>query len=114
MYTCMLSIFPIDNFDCSAAKVNLQNNYYELTILPINSMLGKLYSKKIITLGEKQQIQADPVERDRMEYFLDNIIIPSLEVNVDVKFRKFLEVMKESGDSTLISMAAKLGKQIIV
>ena len=110
----MLSIFPIDNFDCSTAKVNLQKNYHELIILPINSMLGKLFSKEIITLEEKKQIKANPVESDRMEYFLDNIIIPSLEVNVDMKFRKFLEVMKESGDLTLISMAAKLGKQIIV
>ena len=108
-----MCIFHIDNFDCSTAKVNIQKNYYELTILPINSMLGKLYSKGIITLKEKQQIQANPVESDRMEYFLDNIIIPGLEVNVDMKFRGFLEVMKESGDSTLISMAAKLGKQTI-
>ena len=107
-------IFHTDNFDCSTAKVNVQKNYYELTILPINSMLGKLYSKGIITLEEKQQIKANPVENDRMEYFLDHIIIPSLEVNVDVKFRGFLKMMKESGDSTLISMAAKLGKQIIV
>ena len=107
-------IFPIDNFDCSTAKVNIQKNYYELSILPVNSMLGKLYSKGIITLEEKQQIKANPVESDRMEYFLDHVIIPSLEDNVNMKFREFLEVMKESGDSTLISMAAKLGKQIIV
>ena len=75
-------------------------------------MLAKLYSKRIITLGEKQQIKANPVENDRMEYFLDCIIIPSLKVNVDIKFRGFLEVLKESGDSTLISMAVKLSKYV--
>ena len=114
MYVWCMSIFHIDNFDCSTAKVNIQKNYYELTILPINSMLGKLFSKEIITLEEKQRIQAHPVEIDRMEYFLDRIIIPSLKVNINMKFRGFIKVMKDSGDSTLISMAAKLGKQVIV
>ena len=107
-------VFSIDNFDCSTAKVNLQKNYNKLTILPINSMLGNLYSKGIITQEEKQRIQAKDIEIDGMQYFLDHVIIPSLKVNVDMKFRGFLEVMKESGDSTLISMTAKLGKQIIV
>ena len=111
VYMC---IFHTDNSDCSTAKVNIQKNYYELSILPINSMLSKLYSLGIITLEEKQQIKANPVENDRMEYFLDNIIVPSLEDNVDMKFRGFLKVMKESDDSTLISIAAKLGKQIII
>ena len=108
-----MCIFHIDNFDCSTTKVNIQKNYDELTVLPINSLLSKLYSKGIITLEEKQRIQAHPVEIDGMQYFLDRIIIPSLKVNVDKKFRGFLEVMKESGDYTLISMAAKLGKQMI-
>ena len=55
-------------------------------------------------------MKAISVESDRMEYFLDDIITPSLVVKVEIKFRGFLEVMKESGDSTLISMASKLGK----
>ena len=105
--------FYKDKFDCSTAKANIQKNYYELTILPITSMLGKLYSEGTITLEEKQRIKANPVEMDRMEYFLDNIIITSLEVNVDMKIRGFIKVMRESGDSTLISMAEKLGKHLI-
>ena len=76
-------------------------------------MLSKLYSKGIITLEEKEKIKAKPVESQKMEYFLDRIITPSLVVNVQVKFKGFLEVMKDSGDSTLISMATKLGMLII-
>ena len=45
-----------------------------------------------------------------MECFLDRVIIPSLKVNVSIKFEGFLEVLKESGDSMLVSMAIKLGK----
>ena len=98
-----------DDFDCSTALKNIKKNYDELTYLPISKMLGKLYSKEIITLKEKQTIKAIPVESDRMEYFLDDIITPSLIANVIIKFRGFVEVLMESGDSTLISMAAKLG-----
>ena len=72
-------------------------------------MLSKLYSKAIITLREKQAIQTIPVESDGMAYFIDYIIIPSLHTKVIIKFRGFVEVLMESGDSTLISMAAKLG-----
>ena len=85
-------------------------NYCELKFLPINIMLDKIYSKGIITFEEKQRIKANPVEIDRIVYIIDRIIIPSLKVNDDMKFRAFLEVMKESGNSTLISMASKLSK----
>ena len=97
-----------DDVDCSTALKNIKKNYDELTYLPINKMLGKLYSKEIITLKEKQTIKAIPVESDRMEYFLDDIITPSLIANVIIKFRRFVEVLMESGDPTLISMATKL------
>ena len=73
-------------------------------------MLRKLYSKGVITLEDKERIKANPVESDRMEYFLDHSIIKSLTVHVPIKLKGFLEVMEESGDSTLISMAKKLGK----
>ena len=76
-------------------------------------MLGKLYSKEIITLKEKKIIKAIPVESDRMECFLDDIITPSLIANVIIKFRGFVEVLMESGDSTLITMAAKLGTYVV-
>ena len=71
-----------------------------------------MYSKGVVTLKEKQKIKAitNSVESDRMEYFLDNIITPSLTVNVTIKFKGFLEVMEQSGDSTLVSMAVQLGR----
>ena len=87
-------------------------NYDELTYLPINSMLGKLYSKEIITFKEKEMIESIPTQSKRMVYFLDEIIIRSLAVNVDVKFRRFIKVMMESGDPTLTTMAAKLIKYV--
>ena len=49
-----------------------------------------------------------------MVYFLDEVIIRSLAVNVDIKFRRFIEAMMESGDPILTTMAAKLIKYVPV
>ena len=75
-------------------------------------MLGRLYSKDIITRNELERIRTNPAESDWMEHFLDHIILPSLEVNIVIKFKGFVEVLMESGDPTLMSMAAKLGMQV--
>ena len=50
-----------------------------------------------------------PLNSQKMEYLLDNIIMPSLYANITVKFQGFLEVMGESDDSALTIMAKKLG-----
>ena len=63
----------------------------------------------MITVEEKEKIKANPEESDRMQYFLDHVVVPSLD-NATNKFKGFLEVMKESGDSKLPSITANLGK----
>ena len=73
-------------------------------------MLGKLFAKEVITPIEKETMEKTlPLRSKKIEYLLDGVITPSLANNVTVKFKGFLEVMEESGDSILINMANKLG-----
>ena len=72
-------------------------------------MLSQLYAKKVITKRDKEMIETSRLRSDKMVYFLDSVIIPSLQNNVTVKLKGFLEAMKESGDPILIDMAEKLG-----
>ena len=44
-----------------------------------------------------------------MQYLLDHVIVPGLDSTIN-KFKGFLKVMEESGDSELLSAAVKLGK----
>ena len=44
----------------------------------------------------------------RMEYLLDDIIIPSLEANSGQKYISLVRVMYRSDDSVLKDMASKL------
>lgn len=87
-------------------------NYVELTNLRIDSMLNHLYAKKVITEREKEMIETSRLKSDKMTYFIDNVIIPSLENNFTVKFKGFLEVMKGSDDLLVIDMAEKLGAYV--
>ena len=71
--------------------------------------MGHLYAKEVITVRDKEMIKALQLKADKMEYFLDYVITPSLQSSVTVKFKTFLEVMEESGDPIFIKMALKLG-----
>ena len=80
-----------------------------MTKLNIELILERLLSKGIITTDEKKMIDSKPASRDKMIYFLDGVIVPSLQNNINAKFRGFLEVLEESGDSTMINLAKTLG-----
>ena len=65
-------------------------------------MLGSLYSKGVITFKQKERIKANTTESDRMECFLDRVIIPSLKVNVSIKFEGFVDKTRYSHISSYI------------
>lgn len=98
-------------FACSAAKDKITANYVEITNLPIDSILGQLLAKKVILSREKEIIESKLLQSERMEHLLDKIIIPSLKNGLSIKFKGFLEVLEDSGDSIMIDMAQKLGMQ---
>ena len=91
----------------------IRANYAELANLPINSILGNLYTKKVITRQEKIYIGNLGLETNKMEHLLDNIIIPSLNNKLPVKFEGFLKVMKKSEDAMFTEMAKKLGMWVL-
>ena len=99
----------LTGFDFAAASAKVTANYVELTELPINSILGALREKEVILPRQKEEIEVIPLQSKRMEYLLDNIITPSLNVKVGFKFKGLLEVMEQSEDVVFKPMAQKLG-----
>ena len=53
-----------------------------------------------------------PLDSDKMMYLLDYVIMPSLQVNLSVKYDGFLEVMKASGDVLAEELAKRLSKPV--
>ena len=67
-----------------------------------------LYTKGVITMEEKLKMDHFSLNIDKMQFLLDEIIVPSLQVGVIVKFQAFLNVMEQSHDPLLFNMAKKL------
>ena len=95
---------------CSAAAKKLRNMYDQLSNLPYPAMRGGLFAKEVITGQEKLEIDRLAGQK-QMEKVLD-IIILSLNSNVDAKYKNFLKVMEESDDLVLKTKAKELGKYI--
>ena len=47
-------------------------------------------------------------DREKMKYFFDNILIPSLQIHLD-KYTCFVKVLEESENSDMKFMARKIG-----
>ena len=109
---CSYVCYHLASFNCSTAKDNIKANYDKMTKLPIELILERLLTKEIITPEEKEKIDSKPASRDKMIYFLESVITPSLSNDVIIKFKGFLEVLEESGDSTMIDLAKQLGMYV--
>ena len=88
----------------------MKDYYNDLINLNATAMLPNLYAKRVISLEEKDTISlTKPLERDKMQYLLDKIIVPSLQAGVIQKFELLLEVMEGSEDVVTRNVAQQLG-----
>jgi len=98
--------------ECEAAMEKIKVQYDMLTKLAINSILGLLFSKNVITLAEKQTMETKPLESDRVTYLLDNVLIRSLSVNVMDKYKNFVKVLRQKGEDDNDTMMEKLANDL--
>ena len=85
-------------------------NYKALTTLNPDSLLINLYTKDVITMDQKRIIDTNPLPSKKMEYILDEAIIPDLRAGLTTKFKGFLEAMEESEDTTINTVGERLGE----
>jgi len=74
--------------------------YYSslLEVLPINTLVSTLYSKKLLSEDHKKKIDSLSTQREKSSYFLDNVINPGLIVGYTKLFEEMLKVMESSDD----------------
>jgi len=102
-------------FDCDAARKTVQKEFKNLVILPILSLLPLLVTNNAITMEEKHIIELkEKNELKGMNYFLCNVIITSLQLNVTEKYKGYLLSMEQHDNSLFNMMAQRLGKCIMV
>ena len=94
---------------CTFKRKSIQENYADLTeALPIDNLLSVLYSKSVITIREKKQIEKGELRENKVSYLFDDIIVPALKVGHGVKFDMLIKEMLSSKDSTANHLANKL------
>ena len=90
---------------------NIKKNYDRLVSLPVKSMLVELISERVISAAQKQRINLLD-DRDKIEYILDEVIIPELRIGIAKSFKGFIEVMEDSEDIDTRATAKMLGMLI--
>ena len=73
-------------------------------------MLPQLYCNKVITEGQKKEIEAKELDSDGMQYFLDNVLILSLELDITEIYNRFIKVLQDSDNLIQCGMAEKIGE----
>jgi len=90
----------------------VRNCYNKLTsALPLDDMMPRLISQRVITIDDKQLIMAEPSDRKKIEYFLDNILIKQLTVGDTDNFNIFLKVLKQNAKGGFL--AEELEKELV-
>ena len=96
--------------DCFTALDKIREQYDVLANSPVNKLLPSLYAKRVITLDDKTIMEAKPLEKDRMNYLLDDVLIRSLNIGYGSKYNGFLKVLEESDDDVLDDLTRTLGE----
>ena len=79
-----------------------------LEVLPMNLLVPTLYSKKLLSEEHKRIVDSLSTKREKSQYFLDNVINPSLKIDYTEQFDEMLRVMENSGDPAVKHLVEKI------
>ena len=79
-------------------------------ILPVDFVINHLYSKKLLSSAHKCKLQDMPTTRERVKYFLDEVIERGLEIDCMSQFDQMLAVMANSDDPPVQFLANEIIK----
>ena len=82
-----------------AAKKAVQKFYPNLLeVLPITELVERFYSGHILSHHQKSKLDGLPSRKDKVAYFLDEMLVPGLSMNCTKHFDEMITMMKESDD----------------
>jgi len=82
----------------------------ELSKLPYNS--ATLYAKGIISFEQKKKMDHYQTTDDKNRYFLDDVLIPGLQLRILEQFNGFISMLQESEDTAFQHLADKINKVV--
>lgn len=91
------------------AKSAIQQMYPTLLkLLPIRELVDRLYSHHLLSHPRKSEIDSITSPKEKVAYFLDEMLIPGLSINYTRHFDEMVTMMRESDDDLIRFLVEKL------
>ena len=82
------------------AKKAIQKFYPNLLeVLPITELVERFYSLQLLSHHQKSKLDSLHSRKEKVAYFLDEMLMPGLSMNYTVHFDGMITMMKESDDT---------------
>ena len=95
--------------DAVEAKKKFQYSYpYLIEALPIDDLLPEFFAKGLLEGQSKSKLESRTTRQEKTQYFLDEMIKPSLTTGLIQPFNNMITIM----ESSELSVAKHLAKQI--
>ena len=95
--------------DTEEAKKAVRECYSDFkNVLPINKLVEYFYTRNLLSVDHKEKFDGLTSRKDKIVYFLDEILIPGLSIGFTEHFDNMVTMMKESDDMLANRLAEKL------
>ena len=81
-----------------------------LEILPVDCIIPHFYSKRLLSSVHKGKLDSLSIYKERIKYFLDEVIEPSLKIGYVDQFDEMLAIMMKSDDPAVKFLANEIKK----
>ena len=79
-----------------------------LKLLPIGALVEHFYSLQLLSYERKSKLDSLTSPKEKITYFLDEMLIPGLSINYTRHFDEMIAMMKESDDDLTRFLVEKL------
>ena len=96
------------------AKKAVQKFYPNLLeVLPITELAERFYSHHLLSYHQKSKLNSLQSRREKISYFLDEMLMPGLSMNYTVHFDGMITMMKESDDTLARHLVELIVKELM-
>jgi len=83
-----------------------------LIVLPVEGLVLEFYHRELLSGYQKTTIDCYSNEKDKIKYFLDDVVYRGIQVDEFILFNEMLTFMVGSDDVAVKSLATKIKKAL--
>ena len=79
-----------------------------LKILPVDDLANHFFANNFLSIDDKTTLKCFNTRKERAEYLLDNVLLPSIYIGCTEKFDEMLTLMENSDDYAVQFLVQKI------